>query len=374
MINNILKTTRAQLKLGTPITYKNLCVFPIFNGEDTNPHFLGMKTALDKNWLEIKEVDENGSVPTLKAKNKSDLPIILIDGEEVEGAKQNRIINTTVLLAPQQETMIPVSCTESGRWNYNSRQFQDSSNMMSFGSRSRKSSRILKSLTAKRGYDAEQSMVWNDIEALHFSSGSASFSRTRAMKDAYEYRKPDIDSFLNSFPYQKGQKGMVVFKNGELAGMDFLSRSDSYADVHNKFIKSHVIEALQQKEKSFDVTALQKEATDLLDKLPEMNSKSFDSVGLGKDYRLENNGAESAVLVYQNKVVHWSAYNKKSLSPTKPKPTPPFEEANILSEEEQTTIRNSARSSSPTDDVSKKETASWMDKLKDVIRNWSGNY
>ena len=362
MIRNILKTTRAQLKLASPIIHKNLCVFPIFNGEDTHPNYLGMKTAIHKNWLEIEEVSEGGSVPTLKAKNKSDLPIILIDGEEVEGAKQNRIINTTVLLAPNQETIIPVSCTERGRWRYNSRQFNDSSNMMSFGSRSRKSSRIRKSLAAKRGYDAEQSMVWNDIEALHFSSGSSSFSSTRAMKDAYDYRKPDIDTFLNAFPYQQGQKGLVVFKNGQLAGMDFVSRSDSYADVHDKLIKSHVIEALYLKESPFDTAALQAEAIKLLDQLPEMTSNTFDSVGLGKDYRLENNGAESAALIYQDTIVHWSAYNKKDLSPTNTPKT--SEEVTTIPKEEQgsrTTINSPSRTVS---DNPKQESSSLLDKLK----------
>jgi hypothetical protein len=40
------------------------------------------------------------------------------DGEQLVGAKQNRILNMTVLVAAETEVTIPVSCVERGRWGY----------------------------------------------------------------------------------------------------------------------------------------------------------------------------------------------------------------------------------------------------------------
>jgi len=57
-------------------------------------------------------------VPELKVISQSDRPILLLDGEELVGAKQNRVLNTTILLREKAETNIQVSCVEQGRWSY----------------------------------------------------------------------------------------------------------------------------------------------------------------------------------------------------------------------------------------------------------------
>jgi hypothetical protein len=57
------------------------------------------------------------------------LNTLRLNGEELMGAKQNRGLNTTILLKPQSETIIPVSCTERGRWSYKSPVFGESERM-----------------------------------------------------------------------------------------------------------------------------------------------------------------------------------------------------------------------------------------------------
>ena len=97
MLENILIPTRNNIQLGEAVAYENLCIFPLLSGTDSEPDYLSMKTALEKEQLEIQEVSESGSVPNLLVINHSDLPVLIIDGEEVAGAKQNRIVNTSIL-------------------------------------------------------------------------------------------------------------------------------------------------------------------------------------------------------------------------------------------------------------------------------------
>jgi hypothetical protein len=65
-------------------------------------------------------VSEGGDVPTLRLTSAADRPVLLLDGEELIGAKQNRVLNTTVLVAAHSRLTIPVSCVEQGRWAYKS--------------------------------------------------------------------------------------------------------------------------------------------------------------------------------------------------------------------------------------------------------------
>ena len=81
---------------------------------------------MDKDILEITELDDSGVVPELRVRNHAEIPVLILDGEELKGAKQNRIVNISILLKENFETIIPVSCVEQGRWSYTSRNFKDS--------------------------------------------------------------------------------------------------------------------------------------------------------------------------------------------------------------------------------------------------------
>ncbi len=118
------------LTLGEPQVYKNFAAIPLFHPADGSPHYVTLKQALEQGALTVTEVGHEGSVPELKVVNKGDTAVLLLDGEELIGAKQNRVLNTTILLAGHTETIIPVSCTEHGRWSYRSSSFGDSDVIM----------------------------------------------------------------------------------------------------------------------------------------------------------------------------------------------------------------------------------------------------
>ncbi len=102
----------------------------------------------------VTEVSEAGSVPFLQVANDADRPLLLLDGEELIGAKQNRILNTTVLVAAHTEVTIPVSCVEQGRWGYRGRQFHPGDASLYASLRAQKAAHVSQSVRAGRGHQA----------------------------------------------------------------------------------------------------------------------------------------------------------------------------------------------------------------------------
>jgi len=109
-----------DIRTGPPVVCKNLELVPLSRNEPPGSaiDYILAAEALDRGILRVAEVDEAGSVPELRAVSEADVAILLLDGEELIGAKQNRILNTDVLLRPQAKKMIPVSCVEQGRWRH----------------------------------------------------------------------------------------------------------------------------------------------------------------------------------------------------------------------------------------------------------------
>ena len=116
-MDQIIINFLSKLELGELQTFKNMAMIPLFSSVDHTPQYLSLGEAMGKGLLTVTEVSQSGAVPELKVVNKGDLPVLLLDGEELAGAKQNRVLNTTILVIEKSETIIPVSWTEQGRWD-----------------------------------------------------------------------------------------------------------------------------------------------------------------------------------------------------------------------------------------------------------------
>ena len=127
----IVKKQMEGIRFGEIQIHNHVAVIPLIGANGAGPDYLTLKEAMEKSLLRVTEVSENGSVPELKVMNLGETPVLLLDGEELSGAKQNRVLNTTILLREKSETVVPVSCTEHGRWFYCSSRFEESGHIMS---------------------------------------------------------------------------------------------------------------------------------------------------------------------------------------------------------------------------------------------------
>lgn len=125
-MDKIISDFISQIHFREAQCFQNMQVIQLFSDVEECLYYLTLKEALEKKLLLIQEVSTGGSVPELKVINHSDDPVLLLDGEELSGAKQNRVLNTTILVKGNSEVIIPVSCTEQGRWSYQTDRFYDS--------------------------------------------------------------------------------------------------------------------------------------------------------------------------------------------------------------------------------------------------------
>ena len=291
----------SNVQLGEVQTFENMTVIPVFVSEASEIEYISLSQALEHGSVTITEVDQSGSVPNLKVINHSDQWVLILDGEEIIGAKQNRTLNTSILIDKNSELVIPVSCTEQGRWQYTSREFSHSNVMMSQRARNTKSHSVHRSLQAGRGHTSDQHQVWSDIATLHREAGSS--SPTHAMRDVYTAKNKELDKYLEAFERMPDQQGSLVFVNDKWMGLDVLSKADIYGQVHPQLIKSYAMEAiLGKKELGESVTKATGQA--LFEKVKQSKEQQFPGVGLGKDYRYEIEDVFGSALIFNNRVIH----------------------------------------------------------------------
>src|ERR1044071_7002845 len=125
----VLNEFIAGLHTGDPVEFQRLKIMPIFVDEDRKLPFVDLEEALKQGFIVITEVSEGGSVPDLEVSNSSNEDVIILDGEELIGAKQNRIVNTTIVVPAATKITIPVTCVQQRRWHYTSRNFEASKSM-----------------------------------------------------------------------------------------------------------------------------------------------------------------------------------------------------------------------------------------------------
>ena len=295
------------IDFGEVQSFKNLQIIPLFREGEGGLVYLTLKEALEKRLLVVKEVSAEASVPELKVINNADVSVLLLDGEELAGAKQNRVLNTSILLKRRSELIIPVSCTEQGRWSYQTDEFYNSENILAHRIRGRKAVSVSDSLKQSGNYRSDQGAIWDEIHELSADAGI--HSPTAAMKDIFEGKKNDLEEYIKAFPCLPYQKGMFVFVRGEIAGWDMLSRESAFEVIFPKLVKSYALDAVLEKgEKKGSSKKPIEEAKRFLQEIKDCKEKKYPSSGQGWDYRFEGKDKVGSALVYRKGIIYMAFF------------------------------------------------------------------
>ena len=209
----------AVVTIGSPARHRALSVYPLRReGKCETAAYLVLDDALATGQFRITEVSESGSVPRLLAINDNSSPIFLLDGEELVGAKQNRVLNLSIMLAPKSKTEIPVSCVEAGRWRTESHTFQTALRVQFARGRAQKMEQVSRSLCLNGEALSDQIAVWDAISAK--SARMRVASATGAMAALFESCREDLRDYLDAIPTSDGQIGAVYAIADSLIGIE----------------------------------------------------------------------------------------------------------------------------------------------------------
>jgi len=296
-----INTALANLFIGAPQTHRALTIFPLLQSEAREPSYITLDEALSRGSATVSEVSEAGSVPELKFVNLGDDPVLLLDGEELVGAKQNRVLNMSIMAAGKSEIVIPVSCVEAGRWRFRSRDFKSAGRVQFSRGRAKKTASVNAFLRRSGIARSDQSEVWKEIADK--GRRMASSSETEAMESLYVDYDLKLAEYQKALPAVQSQVGAVYFINSKVVGLDLFDCAAIFAKQQSKLLKSYALDAIEVEGETGDTPSPQ-DAADWLEAIKLAAKERLPAVGLGINTRIDDKNMVGAALEVGNEPVH----------------------------------------------------------------------
>ena len=316
-----------QFDIGAPVVAANLTMFPLLLPAEDAPGYVTLDEALAAGHASVTEVSESGSVPELLVKNLAPSPVLILDGEELIGAKQNRIVNLTILVAAGQTLRIPVSCVEAGRWARRSREFASAGRAHFATGRARKLQEVSCAMRACGSRQADQGGVWEEIaeKALRMDAESP----TSAAAEMYDRSRAKLDAFVAGLEPLPRQAGALFAINGAVAGLDVFDSPATWRKSMRKLVHSYGLDAIDRaggaarakpegREEAGDTPPANPAAATPRAKAPQparflaalkrTPAERFPAIGVGEDVRLEGRAIAGGGLMVDGKLVHLVAF------------------------------------------------------------------
>jgi hypothetical protein len=253
-------------ELGESRSHAGLTIVPLFPLAEPRLEYVGLDEAVARG-LTVSEVDEHGAVQTLLVRNPLDEHVLLYEGEELVGAKQNRIVAWSTLVAAALDARLEVHCVEQNRW---------SRPAVPFTPAPRAAYTELRRAKLAGGQQA----VWASVAAK--SSRMHAFSPTAAAEAIYVSRAGSLDEYAVALPRRDGQSGALVAIGGEVVCLDYVSRSDVFAGLYAKLLRGYALDAL---ERPVDRPLRRGAVAAFLDSMGDRRGALYHSPGIGSATR-----------------------------------------------------------------------------------------
>lgn len=274
-LEQLTKTT-----VGTPTRRDGISLFPLFFEAEKDS-----TAVIADDSLEVSEL-ASATVPQLQVTNKKDIPVIIPAGRVLEGGRQTRTVNVSILVPAGATITIPVSCVEAGRWHGGSH-FRDSKRIAGRNVRMAKQRGVKRNIDTYGQKFSDQSAVWHSISdelsMRHISHESDSYLAADRYVETDENLYKTLQELLAEGRVE-GQTGIAVAYGNKIAGFELFTNVNDLAASWETLVRSAVLDAPAHtdNEETVDVSDIEEFLADIA----HHETTVAPGTGLGTEYHV----------------------------------------------------------------------------------------
>jgi len=289
-----------DFQLAPPFAQGPVAVFPIVRTAPDASRYLLLDDALAEGLLEITEVSDEGHVPEVSVKNISTKPVLLLEGDVLVGAKQNRTLNATLVVPARSQMTVPVSCVEAGRWARASERFAASGRKVPRRVHASLKRSVMRSARTGAGYRSDQGAVWDRVDET--LANACVESETRALDKAYADRAAELADLESKLPYPERATGLAVSMGGQIVGAEVFDSRQTCRRVWSRIVSSFSLDALLEAPEGEPPAPAA-----VLQWLEDAQTwEPAPALGSGDRYFAESDASTATLLVDEDELVHAS--------------------------------------------------------------------
>lgn len=224
----------AGTRLGAPITFRQLTVFPVVQtaAPADRTQYLTLADGLREKSVTVSELGNGGSVNTLVVRNASERPLLILGGEVVLGGQQDRILGQDTIVPAHEQLRVQVFCVEHGRWS-GARNFSAARGMADT------------KIRVRAKFRGDQSQVWAEVAKKNAEHGAAPSTGTyrnlavgpEGARALAPYRSA-VGGKLARSPDAGKIVGVVAAVNGRVSSVELFARPELFAAYRDKLLDS----------------------------------------------------------------------------------------------------------------------------------------
>ena len=295
-----------NFNVSEPVEKNNITAFFLSSIEKNNNKYLSFSEAIAKNQVQISEVNKKGLVTKLSVSNKSSDNIIILNGELIIGTqiRQDRIVDSTVLIPGYATVLINTFCGEQYRWSPRLSNKISTSESLYFSSGRANNAADINTKLSK------QCRIWSEISEKISDFNVKSF--TNSVDKIYKKKKVNVEEIVNFFKIPTESVGVALGINHQLVNIDIFSNNCMLQIYLPKIIRSIALDSFKKISKKSYLK--KKDVHRFLRQIHQANKQKRKVVEgtLGEELQFNSESVAGSILYHKEQTVHFSAFVKEN--------------------------------------------------------------